>query len=248
MTSKIFNFSRYGRSPKGRQSIFIHRARQQGVTLIMAIVMLAVTTFISFSLSVIVVREIKGARLVLQTEPAISGANAGGEVGLYQYTRQTGFTTLSGSLPQSGVDYEIKTELFDDPYLVNSNTEPAKVSLYDPVNPDNQNADYKTVTVKNTGSPSSIRFRVFSWSDPVNPVCNWTTVPSGQSRTCNNLTAADDRYVVEIEKEGASTIVIAEVTTTNELNQSKGVPSNSPVIEVTGKHLEVQRKIEINLQ
>src|SRR3989344_4131661 len=93
---------------------------QEGVTLIMALVMLAVTTFISFSLSVVVVREIKGARLILQTEPAISGANAGGEGGLYQYTRQTGFTTLSGSLPQSGVDYEIKTELFDDPYLVNS--------------------------------------------------------------------------------------------------------------------------------
>ncbi len=226
------------------------RGPEQGVTLIMAIVMLAVTTFISFSISVIVVREIKGARLVLQTEPAISGANDGGEIGLYQYTRETGFTTLTGSLPQSGVDYEITTQLFDDPYVISASTvHPTRVSLYDPVDPDNQVADYGSVTVKNTGSTNPLKFTVYSWSDPTNPVCPESpAISNGSSRTCLNLTAADDRYVVDIDTTSGAGTIRAEITATSNSGVSKGIPTASPVIEVIGKHLEVQRKIEINLQ
>ena len=223
--------------------------RQEGVTLIIAVIMLAAVTFISFSLSAVILREINAAQLILKTEPAISAANAGGEVGLYRLMRGLGQTSVAGSTPQSGATYQVDSDLYDDLYLFFvEEGEVIRVGLYNAEDISDQNADYGRVLLNNYSSRSGpLKVTVYSWSDSGNPIasCDGATVVSGDSLSCS-LDKPDDRYIVEIEALGQD--VRGEISAFNNAGTSKGVPANVPTLEVTGRNLDVFRKIEINLQ
>lgn len=221
---------------------------QSGVTLIIALVMLASVTFISFSISTIIIREIGSARLVLKTEPAISGANAGGEVGLYQLLRQTGQITSGDTLSTSGAQFQVTTKLYDNPYPFSI---PAgstlSVALYDATNFNNPAADYGSVTITNNEAGSNpIKVQIYSFGDLVNPVCEYNLGLGQNSVPPCQLTSADDRYRIVITPNGGQNAA-GQITTTDNNGAPKGVPSNNPSISVTGLNGEVQRKIQINL-
>ena len=57
--------------------LFRNFVSEEGVTLVISIVMLGTLTFISFGLSTVILREIQASRLILTSEPAFAGANAG---------------------------------------------------------------------------------------------------------------------------------------------------------------------------
>lgn len=225
-----------------------NRQNQSGVTLVVAIVMLASVTFISFLLSSIILREIFGARLIIRTEPAISGANAGGEIGLYQLLRTTGSITSGGSLQQSGTNYQVTADFYDDPYpfAVTSGNK-GQITLYDPADPSNSAANYGSVTIINNSSPTSNPFKVeiYSFADLTVKICGTpVTVGVSQSFSCNTLNSSDDRYLLVISPTGNNN-VSGQVTTTDNNGIPKGVPSNNPELEVTGINGNVQRKIRI---
>lgn len=224
-------------------------ANQSGITLVLAIIMLFSVTFISFMLSTIIIREIKTARLILKTEPAISAANSGGEVGLYQFLGGTGGVNTTGSLVESSATYQVVADLYDNPYNFSLNVESAavvKVPLYDAENPDNQNADYGSVTIKNiSGWP--IKVEIFSWSDPANAFCQSPAIVGGGEYTCSALNRLDDRYLLVINLIPGAKDAIGQITATNNAGQPKGLPSDSPTLMVTGTNGDVQRKLEIKL-
>ena len=233
-----------------RQSLRPGRTnREAGVTLIIAVIMLAAVTFISFSLSTVILREISAARLILKTEPAISAANAGGEIGLYRLLRDLGQTGVAGQTPQSGASYQVDPDLYDDLYLFSvKEGEVIRVGLYDAEAISNQNADYGRVLLSNYSSGSGpLKVTVYSWSDSGNPIasCDSVNVGAGGSLSCS-LNKPDDRYIVEIEALGQD--VRGDLRAFDNSDNPKGIPANTPTLEVTGRNLDVQRKIQINLQ
>jgi Tfp pilus assembly protein PilX len=214
--------------------------RQEGVTLVIALVMLASVTFISFSLSTIILREIAAAQLILKTEPAINAADAGGEVGLYQVLRQTGNTVTTGTLAQSGASYQVVENLYANPYtVVIAAGQGSQVALYDPTNPNNLNANYSRVTVT-VDHPSTVT--IYSLGDLSNPICG-TPVNDSGTFTCNPLTPqnGDGRYFIVINPTGNQAVNVQVTALPN------GVPAVSPNLNVTGNNGSVQRKIQIDL-
>ncbi len=209
----------------------------------MAVVMLAAVTFVSFSIATVMIREITAARLVLKTEPAISGANAGGEIGLYRLFREVGGTTASGNLLLSGASYNVETDLYDKPYYFQIPAgSDARVALYDAENLNNPNTGYTSVVITNDASAQSnpVKVEIASFAD-VNTLIYSQTIGSGQTQSFS-LNSIDDRYLIVITPTGNFS-ASGQITA-----QPKGVPSDIPVIKSTGTYGEVQRKIEINLE
>ena len=224
------------------------QAGEEGITLVISIILLASTTFISFSLSTVIIREIRSAQTILQAEPAISGANSGGEIGMFRFLREVGGTATSGQTPQSGASYSVVADLYDLPYFFSSTTgKLIKVGLYDAEQPRLQSADYGTVTVINDQGSSPLKVDVFSWSDLTTTVWS-TTIGSGSSGTSPNLNSVDDRYLIMIDPVPASGNASGQIRATDNSGASKGVPSPNPGIDVTGTSGGVQRKIEIDFQ
>lgn len=230
------------------------RDSQDGVTLVISIILLASVTFISFALSTLILREISATRLILRTEPAISAANAGGEVAIYRLFRESGnVSATGGTLSQSGAVYDIAADLYDNPYLF---TIPPNgvisVGLYDAENPNNKITDYGSVTITNNAGGSTIRISLVSWSDPGTELwCSSLTMNAGAtSVTCSLASLPDDRYLLTIENIPSCPAcnAIGQVRALDESGQPKGVPSDNPQIEVTGTSGEVERKIRIDIQ
>lgn len=236
---------------------------EDGVTLVISVVLLAAVTFVSFSLSALIIREIVAARLVLKSEPALSAANSGGEVGLYRLQRGAGaLDEANVSLEQSPATYDLASDLYDNPYLLTSvnvacgATTEFWIPLYDPANWENKSANYGSVTVSNAGQ-CPIEFRVFSWSDTDNNVCPSVNMGvGGPSRTCSSLSGVltvggiDDRYILAILPGGSlgQNVQVSITAMENDLVTSRGVPSETPILRITGKSGEVQRKIQIEIR
>lgn len=223
---------------------------QKGVTLIIAVVMLASVTFVSFALSSVIIREIRVARILLKTEPAISGANSGGEENLYRFIRKQGLVT-SGSLPQSAVNYQVTPDFFDNPYnfTIAANSF-GRIALYDPENPTNPAANYGTIRIVNNGPSISrpILYQVYSLGNLSTAICSGTVGVSQTSPVCN-LNSADDRYIVDLQLSGfGSGGASGSITVMDNGGNPKGAPADVPKMEVLGSVGEVRRKIEINLR
>ena len=222
---------------------------QSGVTLVISMIMLGTVTFISFSLATVALREIKTARLILASEPAISGANAGSEVGLYKFIRSFGNVGVANPpLPQSGASYTVVSDLYDDPFLFTvAAGKTINVGLYDAEQINNQTSrPYGSVQISLT-SGGSVKVTVYSWSTPGSPVagCNNRTVTSGNSPlTCTPLNGADKRYVVSITDNGGSG-ASGNVKGFAGDGSPQGVPSDAPVLDITSTSGKTERKIHI---
>ena len=242
--SKIFNF---------QFSIFKLQNPEAGITLVMSIVMLATVTFVSFALSTIIIREIAAARVILRTEPAIAGANSGGEIGLYRLFRGISGSAVTGSVSSGGAGYIVTTDYYDNPYLFQAvSGQEITVALYDAENQENKSTGYTSVTISNNSGSQPIKTRVVTWSwveytgQQRNPEqCPEMTTPAGQYRACT-LNAADGRYVIYIQPTGGGS-ANGSVTAAGGSPTNGGIPADSPSLDVTGTGNGVQRKIQIKL-
>lgn len=219
--------------------------KEQGVTLVVAIVLLAAITFISFSISTIVIREIVAARLTLKSEPAISAANSGGEVGLYRLFRETGGVAVSGSLAQSGVTFQVTPDLYDDFYAF---TAPAgqetRVLLYDAENINNPAADFGSAAIQMDPGSGIATYRITDWTNVETTLYSGTLGAGGTTGELS-LNSSDDRYIIYIL--AGSAVVSGKVTATNTAGAPRGIPSDNPKLNVKGTNGPVQRRIEITL-
>lgn len=220
---------------------------QDGITLVISIVMLAAVTFVSFALSAIIIREIGVARVILRTEPAISAANSGGEVAMYQLFRGSGNIPTSGEVSQNGTTYQIVTNLYNDNYFFQaSGGQQISVALYDPANPDSKITNFDSYTITNDAGSQPIQTSVVSWSDADHPFCI-QTIPNGSSPyTCDELNRPDDRYVIYIQPQGGPTKTsTGQITAQDKNDEVIGIPADYPTLDITGSSNGVQRKIQI---
>lgn len=226
--------------------------QEQGITLIISVVLLAAVTFVSFSLSTVILREISAAQLVLRSEPALSGANSGGEIALFRIQRELGNTAQTGSLSGSGATYTVTPDLYVDTYnfSIPCTTAELQVPLYDVENTYNVNADYGSATVTYNTGGCQLAVSYFSWTTPNNNLCQQTLV-SSQNTTCSALNAGDgdDRYIISLKPQGGTGNAEGTITAkANNLSSTRGIPSETPNFVITGGSGNVERRIEIRLE
>ncbi len=221
---------------------------QSGVTLIVAVVMLAAVSLASFTLSSIILRDIKSATLIKNSTTAIAGAYSGSEVGLYRLQRNLGGVSMTNqTLSESGASFDVIADLTDDPLPVSAITTAGDtvINLYNVENVDATDTGIRSITVTNTGT-RPLRVNVLSWADASNIICPWPSIPSGQSRTCSGLTGPDFRFQLLLQVNGTGTGT-ASIQAFTAGGVPVGLPSTSPMFDATGRLGQTNHRIRIRL-
>ncbi len=225
-----------------------HSSRQSGVTIVIALVLLATIGFISFSLSTVVLRSIRFSRVLQNSEIALAGANSGSEVSLFRFQRNIGNIGVINSPLQSGASYDVLPNLSIEIYTqAVSQGQPAYINLYDPENINSTAPGFQTVRITNAG-PNNVDIDVIPWSNAGTITCSFSNVGS-TSRTCpTSGVLPPDRYqiFVRMHSSGNQSATV-RVTATGAGGQAKGIPSRTPSIDVVGKISDVKRKIRVDL-
>lgn len=222
---------------------------QDGITMVVAIMLLAGISFASFTLSSIILREIQAGQLIQDSAPAIAGAYSGVEIGLYRLHRNLGSLAVTGgTLSQSGATFDVIPDFFDDPFTFTaSGGQALTVSLYDPANLAAIDPGYRRVTIT---SVSGRRFsaEVVSWGSAGTIVCSNPNISNGQSLNCN-LSGPDFRYQITIRVSGSSSgTAVGTIQAFDASGAPLGVPSATPTFDATGKFGVVNHRIRVNLQ
>ena len=229
-----------------KHSTFGH---QDGVTIVVAIILLATIAFISFSLSTIVLRGIRTSQVLQDTELALAGANAGGEVGTFRFQRNAGGLNLSDvTLPSNnGTTFSVVPDLTDPQYNFSiSSPNTVYINLYNADDINSQDPGFRSITVTNS-SGNNIQADVYNWADVQSPVpgCTYILI-AGQSQTCN-VNAGRYQVGVQISGSGSATGNVRGSSDINGGGAIISIPSESPVLEIIGKKYQVQRRIHIDL-
>lgn len=236
-----------------------NRSSQSGATLILGVMVLASISVISFSLAAIVLREIKASRQLIKSEPAVTAAEAGGEVALFYRirlltTHDPGKVACPDEVTEDfGVaNFSVCNNFYDLPFTFTTSAADSKVVvLYDPTNFDSQAAGYSSLEVHVTsGSASQVRVEIYDLSQGfgsegcgTNPRCLTVSMDG-----IGQLTGLDPNksYAVFLIPLGGSTVTAVGTLTGND-GQS-GIPSDNPTIYSTGSKDEVLRRLEILLK
>ena len=223
---------------------------QEGVTLLLALMIMAALTAIVFSLSSIAINELNNTNTQINSESAIAGAEAGSEALLYQDNRgaiSCSSTPANYKLSSSGVTVSSTNTLYNpNPYSFTLPTSPGNemdFDLYDPCDP-NGTPGYTSISV----TPNS--------SDSTTPnsamyICSWSVSPCSSSNydiydisfntttTYGSLVPGAKYQVVILNNDSSS--VSYSVST---LPANIGVPASQVVIITSGTNNGVSRKLQ----
>ena len=224
------------------------KSSESGITLVVSLIILASVTFISFVLSSIIIREIIAARLLTQTEPAISAAEGGAEITAYTYMRSLGDPPSNCPAMQNGGQCQVSPNLYDNPLRITDPSPVVSAGLYDANNPNNQTLAYRSVKVENFPSAGPVAVTVVSFADPGTPLCSDTVQPN-DFMICN-LPGPDFRTLITMDwgTGGTDRGKITAFDQNNAQGSSVGIPSAQPSFDITGSLGQVQRKIRIDFK
>jgi len=243
---------------------------QSGITLILAVLILAAVSALSFSLGALAIREIKSSRQLLHSEPALTAAEAGGETALFFRTRgldqykEVCPTTTSGNLSSGSASFEVCSDLYDDPFNFSTAYNDIDVVILDnPLDTSDPRAGYSSVTISPTAGTATV-IRAFAY-DLANPsVCPVDSFPISVPGT-GTLSGLDPNksYAVFIYPCGDTACEAgkpkipscasgtASGTMTGVANigadSFNGIPSESPKINSTGRKNNLLRRLELLL-
>lgn len=237
------------------------KQKQAGITLILSIFVLASVSILSFSVATLVLKEIKSSRRLINSEPAIIAAEAGGETVLYFRVRDLAQynepcpTSVTQSLPTGGTyasSVQTCTDYYDDPYYFLTASQGyldgnEAVLLNDPTDDSNPAAGYTSVrmqAVSGTNGATLVTMSVYDLNDPdAGPVSTLTGAVGGSA-----VSAALDpakSYVVFLDPGGSNRTASGTITITG---TPPGVPSKNPAINATGSRNDLERKLEVRFR
>ena len=225
----------------------IHKHKQSGVTLLMAVLMVATLSIIAITIAFLAVQDIRSSRAVFYTEPAIGAAQSGAENAIWTIKRSRGTLNNCPSTSSPSVGVSSGLSVYCKSYGTASFTlaagTPYTFYLYDPKD---INGDYDlkgcisctpastnpagfpitSMTVTNRSTIYSVQVYLTRLngtplaSQPVNVI-------PGATQTFNNLAGpvgADNRMKVVLQSSGN---VLVDV------NTDQGMP-DFPTIDSTG--------------
>lgn len=229
-------------------------SNQSGVTIVIAMILLAGVVFASFTMASIILRDVKSARVIQDSEPAITGAYAGGETALFSLQRDIANLRVSDvSVSAGGTVYDVIPDLTDDPFsYVVTGAQDVYVNFYNPEDPEIQDTGIRSFTITNDTGSRRVDVEVVSWGNPQAILCSFTditdTEPSN-TRTCSNLSGPDYRYQLTIRASGGGAGTAAGTIRAFDASGAPvGIPSATPTFDVSGTLGDAQRRIRINLR
>ncbi len=205
---------------------------QQGVTLLIAILVMSGLALTSLAIAALTIQEIRASRAVVVSEPAIAAAETAGEQGLWAIKRATALSTCptqSSTSLANGALVNFCKAYTSATFNLKANT-PFVFYLYDP---NNINGDvdllaypYNTLTVVNQGG--SFQVNVFVVRLNGSPVgAQPVAVASGATQIISIppvSSGSEGRMQVTLQSTGAATVNV---------NTNQGIP-DFPTIDASG--------------
>jgi len=233
-----------------RTKLYKSLEHQKGVTLLLALMIMAALISIVFSLSAITINELNNTNTEISSEPAIAGAEAGAEALLYQDNRGSiscSVSPITYQLPTSHVFILSNNNLYNtNPYSFSLGTSPNNemdFDLYNPCDPDAA-PGYTGITITpvsvDSTTPNSVMY-----------VCSWSVTPCSSSTydiyhlsfnttMTYSLLDANTKYQIVILNNDSSSVIYNIGTTPSNI----GVPASQVVILTTGTNNGVSRKLQ----
>lgn len=184
---------------------------QEGVTLLVSVLILSGMAVITAAVAFFAIQEIRASRAILYTEPAISAAQGGGELGLWQIKRNKTLSTC-GTTPETPVVGNAKVEVctsYDEVTFDMQANVDFKFYLYNPESATNSELlDYFTslYITNRTSTTLTVEIRRIDSTTPIST----GTVAVNQTRTFNNISAIsgqEGRLEVTLKPTSAGTVV-----------------------------------------
>jgi hypothetical protein len=222
---------------------------EKGVTLLLTLMILAAISAIVFSISVIALNEVKTSSDEINSEPAITGAEAMAEQMLYDNIRGlnsscTG-TPLNESLPSSGVSTTfINSYYYPGTYIatVAANSSQS-LYLYNPCLP-GSDPDYTDISVQ-MGIPGSGEVSICTWNVSncqASPDVNGFSLSAGQTQDTPNLITNMQYQIILANTTGSPESFGLTTNSTNP--EITGIPAPIVTIITTGSLGGVTRKLQ----
>jgi hypothetical protein len=228
---------------------------EKGVTLLLTLMILAAISAIVFSISVIALNEVKTSSDEINSEPAITGAEAMAEQMLYDNIRGlnsscTG-TPLNETLPSSGVATTfVNSYYYPGTYITSVAANSSQVLyLYDPCLP-GAAANYTSLSVQ-MGATGNGNVAVCSWNlsnCQASPDIAGYSLSAGQDTT--NVTGgptplnSNAQYQIILTNTTGSPESFGLTTTSTSPSVITGIPAPIVTIITTGSLGGVTRKLQ----
>lgn len=226
--------------------------KQEGITLLLSIMVLASIIAIVLSFGSIALNEVKTSGELVKTEPALTSAEAGAELGLFQSIRGIGGISTNCNSPTiSTFSNGASLSSCENYYLPNPNNlnllsgAEQDYYIYNPTNQSQNSAPgYQSVSIyMNSGSSATID--LCTWND-----ANCTGAPDVSSAVINNggtwssaLNSSSKYQLIILNSSQPASFIINDTNSNNNV----GLPSGTTLIQTSGSNGDVTRKIETNL-
>jgi hypothetical protein len=240
---------------------------QAGVTLLLAILVLAAITAIAFSLAAIVTIEIRSSGDVLRTEPALYAVQGVTEEAFFKYTRSVPNSALdiaandpagetNGCTSTSSNVCLINGVALDQPLPAVRQYDPApRVDLvyvsnrylfFDPNEPNNfaQSFDSVSVTMLNSVSGATAVFS--KCCDTGGNIIPVRTYNMNQNTTYTEPTTGVGQYELVVNNP-TSTPLLAQIDAVRTSDSAHVIPLLNKTMDITASYLGLRRKYTIQI-
>lgn len=248
---------------------------QSGITIVVAVLILAIVVIITFAIGTLAIREIRNSRLQTNSEPAISAAEGGAETLLFfrgreldEYNEPCPNSTITeayASAPPYDSSFEACTVYYGEQEIQSVAGNEKSFLLNNPIDTSDSRAGYNsiTVTIHTAINTNQISVHSYDLSSPttcpliINRSATGTqTIPSLSANAsyamfiypCPNpgTPPACGGSTVPSCSNGSITATLDGTANTAQGTFS-GVPLENPFIESTGERAGQFRKLQVEL-
>lgn len=236
--------------------------RQDGVTLLLAILVLAAITAIAFSLAGIITIEIRSSGDVLRTEPALYGVVGVTEEAFFKYARSVSDTALNitGCTPTSLTVCSINGVSLNQPSpsisqfdeaprvdIVSPNTT-RRYLFIDPTRPNDFSQAFSRISVTMLNNVSGATATFNKCCNPSGDLIFIQTNNLTQNTRVNFNITDDGQYEMVLQNPSTSAPLLVEVDAVREGSGTQQIPLvGQYLMEVNASYLGLTRKYSANI-
>ncbi len=222
---------------------------QAGVSLLMAILVLASITAISFSLASIVLTEIKSSADIVRSERALYASYAVTEEGLFRYSRNVEFKYLNEQKILNGVIIEYEESVVNPMPLIDviAAGSPHQYNLIDSADPYGAGGygSVRVVYSGNSGEPLRIDLYEINPTTGERVLTSSTTDPLTENgEIWENLSLNENsQYDLQLFHEGSGDSISVTIYTYDGSGGALGLPNfGLTFVDITASYLGLTRK------
>lgn len=239
-----------------KKNQFLSQKSQAGVSLLMAILVLASITAISFSLATIVFVEIRSSSDFVRSERALYAAYAVTEEALFKYSRNASFSYLNGASGLNNVSLVLtetstNTSPYTDIIASGSSKQYNLVDTTDPNGPGNYGG-IRVVDVSTNGDTLTVDFYEIDPSPPVGEsgrtLLISTTLSAYNQSWEDLLLDPNMQYELNLTNSSGTNGISVNIYTYDDVGASKGLPNiGEQYVDIIASYLGLTRKYQARI-